>query len=100
MSILVKHVRDAFRRPFATLVATGRDRVGLAICHSKNDQFKKKEGVLRAKERAELEQNTPPTLPDQNIMVYNDGELDIVHIDEVLTKEYIHMVMRSRKYFV
>jgi len=92
--MLIKHIRDDFRRPFATVVAIARDQVGLTICHSK-EHYVKKDGVERATVRATSAVPTPPSIPSQHVLYQGD----IMDIDEVLTKEYINMVIRSRKYF-
>ena len=92
MSKLVKHVRDDFGTPFATLVAIGRDQVGLSICNTR-DRFDKKRGTLIAEKRAE--QGVFPAIPRQS-MIYSG---DILMVDEVLAKEYAYMVQRSRRYY-
>lgn len=94
--MLVKHIRDADNKPFATLVATDRDHLGLAICCPR-DQYNKKLGIKIAESRAN--KNIMPNVPMRHKTwnyVDNVGDMDILGI---ITQEVRHMVVRARKYF-
>lgn len=54
VTMLVQHVRDSKGKAFATVVATGLNKVGAAICNKK-DVFRKKIGIQIAKGRAEAD---------------------------------------------
>ena len=49
--MLVKHLRDGYRKPYATLVALSPSQIGLAICCPK-DKFSKEMGRRIAEGRA------------------------------------------------
>lgn len=51
--VLVKYVRDENRNPFACIVATDKDKIGVSICHP-NDTFSKRFAREIAMRRAEL----------------------------------------------
>jgi len=50
--MVVRYVRDEKNNPFAVIVATGKNKIGLSLC-SPEDKFNKKEGLRLATERAE-----------------------------------------------
>ncbi len=66
---LFKHLRDANKKPYATICATDPDHIGIAICSTK-DQFTKKLGRELAEKRAASGEQ--PQIPTQFVWV-RDG---------------------------
>ncbi len=49
---LIKYLRKSDRKPYGVIVATGKDKIGIAICH-KGDVWDRKLGLKIASGRAE-----------------------------------------------
>ena len=107
--MLVKHLRDADRVPFATVVAIGRDMVGVSICCPK-DKFNKKRGIAIAQGRAE--KNHTVGLPNRKIEQWFSrayleqgggsntvDEIKDIPVNDFICGEVSKMVHRSRLYF-
>lgn len=94
--MLVKHVRDVNRKPFATIVAISADKFGVAIC-SEHDKFNKKLGTKIAKTRA-LSGTPLPTygVPNRNVETYLSTKLPM---DAMLIREVNTMLNRAKRYF-
>jgi hypothetical protein len=93
--MLIKHVRDDFRCPFATIACDcvdGRILVGVSLCNT-SDTFNKKFGRRVAITRMHNQKGVG--LPNRRI-VYG-GEYR--YIKPVLIDEVTAMVHRARKYF-
>lgn len=93
MSILVKHVRvmvDGVKTPIATLVAVGRDKVGMSICCQK-DQFSKKMGVKIAHKRA-LNGHVVD-IPNRRLSGFNGNICTVLELAE------LEMHNRALKYY-
>lgn len=89
--MLVSYVRDANRVPYATIVAVGPGKVGVAICNPKKDRFEKTEGRDRAAGRAS-------TWGPLATNVHVSSLLDMDRRHEV-RRAVDAMRERSRKYF-
>ena len=94
--MLVKHLRDDFKDPFATIVALDRDRIGLSICCPR-DHFNKKRGVEIAKGRARY--NCRPESPNRYVFVDNGEVYSVESMSEVIQREINIMKERAQKYF-
>lgn len=92
--MLIKHLRDDFRRPFGTIVAVGPKAIGVSICSTK-DHFDKRLGIQVAEGRARLRPFDISFVPDQAV-VYN---CVMVSLKEIVGIELVRMVERAKKYF-
>lgn len=94
--MLVKHVRcydaNGNLAPFATVVATGAGKVGIAICHD-GEKFNKQLGVDLAAGRAVT--GTETKVPNGTVMT---REL-VIPINMLLDAEKRTMLARSVRYF-
>lgn len=93
--MLVKHVRDDLRRPFATIACDyvdGRILIGVGVCNT-SDTFNKKLGRHVAVTR--LHNQKGVNLP--NRFVLYGGEY--YHLRYVMVQEIEAMVDRARRYF-
>jgi len=94
--MLVKHLRDDYRRPFATLVVIKcrkEIKLGISICHSKLDTFNKKIGTDLARARACA--GAKVQLPNMWI-IYGGRYMDI---EDIIDCEIDLMYDRSRRYY-
>jgi len=91
--MLIKHLRDEFNEPFATVVAIDERSIGVAICSPK-DQFNRKRGVKIAKGRAEL-CGPPHEFPNRE--VFKNG--DFRNIGDIIDDELAIMAERANRYF-
>lgn len=94
--MLVKHVKcfdvKGNLAPFATVVATGAGKVGIAICHD-GEKFVKQMGVDLAAGRAVT--GTEPKMPQGSVMTKEF----ISPIKQLLEMERNAMLARSVRYF-
>ena len=107
---LVKHVRDEFGMPFATLVAVKEDgevRVGMSICNEK-DSFSKQIGRDIARERAVLGRRkvffdyvgpVQPNDGERRNQVPNRRTIDSKKVESLLYNEFHNMVERANLFF-
>jgi hypothetical protein len=94
--MLIKHLRDDFHQPYATVVSVNENQIGIAICSPK-DSFNRKRGRNIAFNRA-LIKNPPEfeeDLPNRHIL--KNGEYK--SIGEVILSEIENMKIRSQKYY-
>jgi hypothetical protein len=94
--ILVKHLRDDFQRPFATIVAVKVDdsiSLGVSICSSK-DQFNKRIGRRVAIGRAKRLRS--PNMPSRMYQLVDDVYKPIKDIIEDALDD---MCQKVQKYF-
>lgn len=91
--MLIKHLRDYFGTPFATVVATDAESIGVAICSPK-DQFNRKRGTKIAAGRARL-CGPPEKFPNRE--VFKDGIFR--NIGDIIDDELAVMAERANKYF-
>lgn len=96
--MLVKHLRDEFRRPFATIVALDTNRIGVAICSPK-DHFDKRVGTLIARGRAESTKVKWQKVPNRYIHDLVGNHEYYLPIRNVLMRELTAMRDRAYKYF-
>jgi hypothetical protein len=100
--MLVKHLRDGNNVPFATIVATSRDQIGVSICSTK-DRFCRKMGTKVAAGRAAIDIGyLEHDIPNRNILVEDesvDGSVDYLSMEEIIDIEYLVMCDRARRYF-
>lgn len=96
MKTLIKHLRDDFRKPFATIVAVDKDFIGVSICNPK-DNFNRQRGIQIAMNRAFVKM--PPEFEDDfpNRWVYKNKEFK--KVGEIILTELENMKVRSRKYY-
>jgi hypothetical protein len=87
--MLVKHVRYG-ATPFATIVATSPNNIGVSVCCSK-DHFDKKRGIEIAAGRANLGKS--PKYPTRRRI----GNSILVR--ELLSEEVKQMKDRAKRYF-
>ena len=95
-NILIKHVRDDFRTPVATIVATNEDMIGVAICSPK-DHFNRKRGISIAYNRAFIK--SPPAFEEDfpNREIVKDGQFK--PLSEIVLAEIERMKIRAQKYY-
>lgn len=72
--MIVQYVRDENRNPFAVVVATDRNEIGVAACNPK-DKFNKKIGRMIAAGRAKSDKHWTHYVIDDRI----DDVYDVVH---------------------
>jgi len=95
--MLIQHVRDVNGRPFATIVATSANHIGVAICSPK-DHFVKTRGIIIAAARAKDAKRVK--IPNRHEQYRQMGTKPIVWpIDSILHEEIQRMVLRATKYF-
>ena len=99
--MLVRHVRDHFNRPFATIVALAPDQIGLAVCNQK-DTYNKAMGRKIAEGSALY--NIHNVIPDNVYVVVdaattNYASIDCVPVSIILQGEVDIMRNRARRYF-
>lgn len=107
--MLIKHLRGYDCRgnsvPFATIVAVSPEKIGVAICSSK-DAFNKKMGIRIAKGRAEAVGKPKPPKEDKDDD--EEGKIPrgtimtkdrICSIESLIRDEVESMKARARKYF-
>lgn len=96
--MLVKHLRDAQHRPFATIVAIDRNKIGVAICNTGKDNFNRKRGITIAKARAEL--GVSGKLPNRQVLLdSNIWGSDAETMSTIIRVEESYMRKRAEKYF-
>ena len=94
--VLVKHVRDAFGNPFATIVAVDADKLGLAVCCPR-DHFSKKTGIHVATQRAL--KGHMPKLPSREVLQCLDDKDYVLKLEAIVGAELTLMKCRAKKYF-
>jgi hypothetical protein len=93
--MLIKHVRDDYRRPFATIACDyvdGRIKIGVSVCNT-SDTFVKRHGRYFA--IARMYTDTGVSLPNRFVLWGGQPR----HIQYVMVKEIEAMVNRARRYF-
>lgn len=97
--MLIKHVRDYYGKPFATIVHNG-ENIGVSICSPK-DSFNKALGIRIAKGRADknVDTHVPNRLVYCNNTHYDHFGDDVVSMYEVLNFEYEFMKSRATRYY-
>lgn len=92
--MLIKHLRDDFRVPFATIVAIDEHNVGVAICNTK-DNFNRKRGVKIAEGRAMFRDINNSAIPNRYVYKWND----YFPMDYIIQEEVDVMKERAKKYY-
>ena len=90
--MLIKHLRDDSRKPFATLVAD-ENSVGVAICHS-NDQFNKKMGIKIASGR--LFAGSGCKVPQNHFVLHGGMPIEL---GSLINGEIALLQERAERYF-
>jgi len=88
--MLIKHLRDDNRKPFATIVGLSGS-IGVAICRERNI-FKKTRGVDIALGRAQV--GTSMVVPNRVVTYWGNRELV-----DVIAEEVCKMDERAKKYY-
>lgn len=93
--MLIKHLRDEFNTPYATLVAIkdgDKVKIGCSICCPK-DHFNKQRGIKIAKERAEKDKHVK--VPNRWVI-----GIDRYHpMEELIDVEMWNMIDRAHRYY-
>ena len=111
--MLVKHVRDDWKRPFATLVAINTDsgvKIGVAVCHKTNDHFNRKRGTEIALGRAERSgnevsanvfagENGIPNRKEQFYVRDGGGYAKRMKLNDIPEYEVVRMKDRAKQYY-
>lgn len=95
--MLIEHLREPFggqRIPVATIVATDKDHIGVAICSYK-DNFNKSLGVHIAHERAVL--GKEPKIPNRE--VFDADTCHFVSMERFVQEGIERMRERASKYY-
>jgi len=95
--MLIKHLRDAQRKPYATIVATSATNVGVAIGHNRWP-YNKQLMTEIAKGRAEIYGNGLEDLPSVPVRII-DMVGGLFSIDEAIEMELDDLLDRAKKYF-
>ncbi len=96
--MLIQHVRDANRIPFATIVALSPTQISFTICSHK-DRFNKKFGTNVAAKRAAF--GWKPSYPNRWVLGPKKyyGVIGEIQVSTIIEYEYNKMVKRAEKYF-
>ena len=100
MSKLVKHVRDFWNVPVATIVALSPNMIGVSICNKK-DHFNRHRGTVIAEGRARYALLDEMKIPNRSIPTRhpNGTGCGTFFLEDIITQEVENMKVRATKYF-